>query len=71
MKKDDVAFRMGANIRDIVPGDAVKVGSRLEVIASITPRPGSNWDKDIETDSGRTYNMMEINAYGKRVEPKD
>lgn len=65
MKKDDVGFEMGASIDDVEPGDAIKVGpGRLEIIARITPV--GKWNKHIETESGRTYDMLDVRAYGKR-----
>jgi len=65
MEKEGTEFEMGASIDDASPGDAIKVApGRLEIIASITP--AGKWDKCIRTESGRTYSMLDVHAYGRR-----
>ncbi len=61
-------FEMGASLSEVGGGDVVKLGSgRLEKITSISKNP-SGWDSTITTESGGEYGMMDINAYGKKVE---
>ena len=57
-------FAMGADIKDCKPGDAVKIGSKLEIIKSISN--SGKWDKDIRTEEGGRYGMMNVNAYGRK-----
>ncbi len=65
---DGTQFEMGAGIDEVEGGDAIKTGpNHLEIISHIEPILGSKWDKRIITESGRTFTMMEVLAYGKRV----
>ena len=69
MNKNGVNYEMGADIKEVGPGDAVKVGpGRLEVITSITP--SGSWDKHIVTESGQVLSMLNVLAYGKKEEKK-
>lgn len=66
---DGTQFEMGAGMQEVGKGDAVKTGSNhLEIISRIDPVPGSNWDRRITTESGRTFTMREVLAYGKRLQ---
>lgn len=73
MKKNGIEYEMGANINEVKKGDAIKIGpGRLEVISSITPNPeGASkrfGNMTIATESGRTYTMMSVHSYGKKIE---
>lgn len=59
-------FKMGADINNCGPGDAVKIGGQLKIIKSIS-RCGK-WDRDIKTTDGCNYGMMQVRAYGKKKE---
>ena len=65
---DGNSFRMGVSVDEVGRGDAIKVGGRLEKIMSIS-RCGK-WDKTIATESGREYGMMQVRAYGKKIDLK-
>lgn len=59
-------FEMGAGLSEVGPGDVVKLkGGRLEKITSIVKNL-KGWDSTITTESGRSYGMMNIYAYGKK-----
>jgi hypothetical protein len=66
MSKDGQTFNMGASIDEVGAGDAVKIGSQLEIIKSIRPVAGSSWDKEITTQSGQRVTMFGVNAYGRK-----
>lgn len=65
IERDGKTYRMGMSITDVVPGDVIETTSgRLEIITGIS-RSGK-WDKCIKTESGGTFGMMQVNAYGKK-----
>ena len=67
LQKEGSAYEFGASVNEVGAGDAIKVGPNcLEVIADITPMPGSKWDKVITTQSGRTFTLAQVLAYGKK-----
>ncbi len=71
MEKEGVEYLMGMAIDDVGEGDAIKNSEgELEIIVKIEKRPGSSWDKNILTQSGKVYNMMDVHGYGKRISPE-
>jgi len=63
------SYKFGASINEVGAGDAIKLGpNRLEVIADISHMLGSKLDKVITTQSGMTFTMMDVKAYGKKVD---
>lgn len=65
--RDGTEFEMGASIREVGAGDAIKTGpNHLEIISRIEPVLGRTWDQRIITESGRTFTMTQVYAYGKR-----
>jgi hypothetical protein len=68
VKLGNSTFKMGASIKEVGAGDAVKIGSQVEIIKEIKPLTGSSWDHTITTESGHTVTMFGVNAYGKKVE---
>ena len=60
-------FRMGVNVEEVANGDAVKVNGKLERILSIERVVGSKWNRTIRTSSG-SYQMMDVQSYGKKVD---
>ena len=69
IEKDNVKYELGAiGVNEAGLGDVIKVGpNRLEIITEISPLPGSEWNKQIKTQSGRVYNMWDVLAYGRRA----
>ena len=66
IEKDGTKYEMGASIKEVGSGDAIKVGpGKLEIITKIEDTSG--WNKIIVTESGKQFDMLQVMAYGKKL----